>query len=238
MADLHLINTGLFSSPVEIFRDLRTLFLLKTGGRSVLLTHFMITLKRLFFAAMAGIFVGILAGAFMGLSKWVYRFLDPILSLIMPIPGIAMAPIFIVWMGFGDQTIIAVGAIATFFPVAYNTSTGVRSVDKQLVRAARIMGAKKIRILVQVYLPWAAVYLGNGIKLGLARGWRTVIAVEFIAAANWGLGYMIWDGAEYLRAGIVYGGIILLAITFTLIEKGLIGGLERVTIEKWGMVGY
>jgi ABC-type nitrate/sulfonate/bicarbonate transport system permease component len=73
-------------------------------------------------------------------------------------------------------------------------------------------------------------------KLGLARCWRTVIAVEFIAAANWGLGYMVWAAAEYLNAGIVYGGIILLALTFTLIEKGLINQLENMTIEKWGMV--
>ena len=147
-----------------------------------------------------------------------------------------MAPLFIVWMGFGNPTIITVGAIATFFPIAYNTSTGIRSIDNQLVRAAQIMGANRLAVLSQVYIPWAAVYLFTGVKLGLARCWRTVIAVEFIAAANWGLGYMIWDAAEYLRAGIVYGGIILLAVIFTIIEKGLIVPFERITIEKWGMV--
>ena len=62
--------------------------------------------------------------------------------------------------------------------------------------------------------------------------------MEFIAAANWGLGYMIWDAAEYLRAGIVYGGIILLSLTFTSIEKGLIVPFEKMTIEKWGMVRH
>jgi len=236
LATFGLINTGLSSAPAKILRDLADLFNQKIAGHSVLLSHLLITLRRLFMAALGGMAVGILAGVFMGLSQRFYRFLDPIITLIMPIPGIAMAPLFIIWMGFGDPTIITVGAIAAFFPVAYNTSTGVRSIDTQLVRAAAIMGAKRFTILTNVYIPWSAVYIFTGIKLGLARCWRTVVAVEFIAAANWGLGYMIWDAAEYLRASVVYGGIILLALTFTSIEKGLIAPFERVTIEKWGMV--
>ena len=236
LAAFEVINTGLFSTPVKIVGDFADLFHQKSAGHSMLLSHLFITLKRLFTAALGGMVVGILIGVCMGLSQRIYRFLDPIITLIMPIPGIAMAPLFVIWMGFGDPTIITVGSIATFFPVAYNTATGVRSIDTQLVRAAAIMGAKQCTVLFNVYLPWAAVYIFTGVKLGLARCWRTVIAVEFIAAANWGLGYMIWDAAEYLRAGIVYGGIILLALIFTFIEKGLIIPFERITIEKWGMV--
>jgi ABC-type nitrate/sulfonate/bicarbonate transport system permease component len=231
-----VINAGLFPSPATILNDLKELLYQETAGRSFLLTHLVITLKRLFYAAVGGTFVGFIVGIGIGLSYRFYRFCDPIITVIMPIPGIAMAPLFIIWLGFGDVTIITAGAVATFFPVAHNTSIGVRSIDRQLVRAAQIMGAKRINILSQVYIPWSAVYLFTGIKLGLARCWRTVIAVEFIAAANWGLGYMIWDAAEYLNASIVYGGIILLAITFTLIEKGLINFFERVTIVKWGMI--
>ena len=236
LATFGLINAGLFSAPAKILRDLADLLNQKIAGHSILMSHLLITLKRLFTAAFVGMLAGILVGVCMGLSQRIYRFLDPIITLIMPIPGIAMAPLFIIWMGFGAPTIITVGAIAAFFPVAYNTSTGVRSIDIQLVRAAAIMGAKRFTILTNVYVPWAAVYIFTGIKLGLARCWRTVIAVEFIAAANWGLGYMIWDAAEYLQAGIVYGGIILLAFTFTFIEKGLIAPFEKITIEKWGMV--
>ncbi len=235
-ADYEWINSALFSSPRIILDEATALLHQHVGEKSVLLTHIGITLKRLFWAALCGIVAGMAAGTLMGLSQGIYRFFDPLITLIMPIPGIAMAPLFIIWMGFGDPTIITVGAIATFFPVAYNTSTGVRSIDVQLVRAASIMGARKVTILTRVYIPWAAVYIFTGVKLGLARCWRTVIAVEFIAAANWGLGYMIWDAAEYLRSGVVYGGIILMALLFTFIEKGLIVPFERLTIEKWGMV--
>jgi len=236
LARLELINTGLFPPPLVILGDLNDLLKQQVLGQSVLLTHLTTTLKRLLLAATEGTLVGFVAGLCMGLSYRFYRFFDPIITVIMPIPGIAMAPLFIIWLGFGDVTIVTVGAIATFFPVAHNTSTGVRSVDKQLVRAAQIMGARRIKVLTQVYIPWSSVYLFTGIKLGLARCWRTVIAVEFIAAANWGFGYMIWDAAEYLNASVVYGGIVLLALTFTFLEKGLINSLEHLTVEKWGML--
>jgi NitT/TauT family transport system permease protein len=230
------IDVALFSAPTRIIHALTSLYQQEIAGNSVLLTHLSVTLKRLLKAAAEGITLGIAIGTFMGLSQIAYRFLDPIITWVMPIPGIAMAPLFIVWIGFGDQTIITVAAIATIFPIAYNTSTGIRSIDGQLVRAARIMGANRFTVVWRVYFPWAAAFIFTGIKLGLARCWRTVIAVEFIAAANWGLGYMIWDAAEYLDASIVYGGIIILAGIFTLIEKGFISPFEKVTIERWGLV--
>jgi ABC-type nitrate/sulfonate/bicarbonate transport system permease component len=236
LSDNRVINPGLFSAPLTVLEDLTDLLHRDLNGRSVLIGHLLTTVKRLALAALCGTLAGALAGILMGLSKAVHRFFDPLIALIMPIPGIAMAPLFIVWLGFGDPTIIAIGAIATFFPVAYNTSAGIRSVDRQLIRAARIMGTGKLPMLLNVYLPWSSVHLFIGFKLGLARCWRTVIAVELVASANWGLGYMIWDAAEHLNSGVVYGGILIMAVLFTAIEKGLILRLEKTTIEKWGMV--
>jgi len=236
LAATGVLQPGIFSSPSAILKEMLAIWSEQVDGRSVLLAHLLVTLKRLFLASMLGILAGIAVGFCMGLSQSFYRFLDPLITIIMPIPGIAMAPLFIIWMGFGDATIITVCAVATFFPVAYNTCTGVRSMDHRLVQAAYIMGANRGTVMTQVYGPWSAVYVFTGIKLGLARCWRTVIAVEFIVAADRGLGYMIWDAASYLRASIVFGGIILTALIFASIEKGMIRPLERVTIEKWGMV--
>jgi ABC-type nitrate/sulfonate/bicarbonate transport system permease component len=68
----------------------------------------------------------------------------------------------------------------------------------------------------------------------LARGWRTIIAVEMMAASLLGLGYMIFSARDYLRPSIIYGGIIVLAVTYFLIEN-VIKWIERRTVEKWGM---
>ena len=230
------VNASLFAPPSSIFRDLGQLHMRKLPERSVLLTHIGASLQRVFLAASLGTVVGVLMGVLMGTSRLIYRFFDPIITLLMPIPGIAQAPLFIIWLGFGDPTIITVGAIATFFPIALNTAAGVRSADRQIVRAARIMGVSQAASLFRVFLPAAGGHIMAGVKLGWARCWRTVIAVEFVAAASWGLGYMIWDASEYIRSGIVYGGILLMMIVYFVIEQVLFDGIERVTVRRWGMI--
>lgn len=231
-----LMNGRLFPPPLDILSELATVLLPNEAGDSILLKHLAVTLERLALATAIGSAAGIVMGVLMGLVRSAHKALDGILTFFMPIPGIAMAPLFIVWMGFGSPAIVSVAAIAAFFPVVHNTAAGIRSMDKTLVKSAKIVGAGKISILLQVYLPWSALFIFNGFKLGLARCWRTVVAVEFIAAANWGLGYMIWDAAEYLRSGVVYGGIIILAATYVCIEFILISPLERITVERWGML--
>ena len=175
-------------------------------------------------------------GILMGASRLIYRFFDPIITILMPIPGIAQAPLFIVWLGFGDPTIITIGAIAAFFPIAFNTAAGVRSIDPQVIRAGQIMGVSKTASYAQIYLPSAAGHIMAGIRLGWARCWRTVIAVEFVAAASWGLGYMIWDASEYIRSGVVYGGILLLMVIYFIIERLLLDSVEHLTVRRWGMI--
>jgi ABC-type nitrate/sulfonate/bicarbonate transport system permease component len=147
-----------------------------------------------------------------------------------------MAPVFIVWFGFGDPTIITIGIIVAFFPIVYNAATGARSVDLQHIKAAKIMGAKRKDLFLHVYLPHSASHLIIGSKLGLARCWRTIIAVEFIAATSYGLGYMIWNAYEYLNVTVVYTGVIILAIVFFIIEKTIIRHIEIRTIERWGVI--
>lgn len=232
----HVISGALFSQPTRIAAEIQSIHTRELPERSLLLQHIGATTYRLVVASFIGILTGIAAGLVMGTSPAVYRFFNPLMTALMPIPGIALAPLFIVWIGFGNPTIISLGGLAAFFPIAYNVTAGVRSVDQQLVRAATITGSTGLRVAFQVYLPWAMSYLLTGVKLGLARCWRTIIAVEFIAATNYGLGYMIWDAASYLRSGIVFGGIAILIVFYFVLEKGLLNLLEARTIRRWGMV--
>lgn len=235
-ASTALINPMLYPPPSRILTDLGRVYALESNGNSMLVEHMAATLRRLFLATALGTGLGIITGVAMGLSARIYEHLNRFITFLMPIPGIAMAPVFIIWLGFGDPAIISVSAIAAFFPVVANTAAGLRSVDPSLAQSARIMGAGPLGVLFHVYIPWSAVYIFTGVKLGLARCWRTVVAVELIAAANWGLGYMIWDAAEYMNSGVVYGGILILGLTYVVIEQALILPLERVTVVRWGMM--
>ena len=233
---LNILSPSLISRPSEIFTVLYDL-LSKTApsGMPLLLAHIYSSLYRLLYAYLIALAVGIGLGILMGQNDKVYWFFEPLITLALSIPGIAWAPIFMVWLGFGDPTILTVGVLAAFFPIVYNTAAGVRSIKKELIWAAQSMGADEKTIFFKVLLPASLGYIFTGIKLGLARGWRTIIAVEMIAGTLWGLGFMIYDAREYLRPSIIYAGIIVLAVTYFVIE-GLIKLLEKRTIEKWGMV--
>ena len=223
-----IVNPALFSKPSLIFIKI-------SESSSELSFHILFTFYRLIISFFIALFIGTALGMVMGYKKQIYQFFNPLITTVMTVPGIAMAPLFIVWLGFGDPTIITIGIIVAFFPIVYNAAAGARSVDPQFIKAAKIMGARKRDLFLHVYLPHSTSYLIIGSKLGLARCWRTIIAVEFIAATSYGLGYMIWDAYEYLNVTVVYSGVIILAITFFIIEKTIIRYIEKRTIERWGV---
>ncbi len=235
-ARLEWVNPVLFPAPSAIISELVDLFEKGLPAHSELINHTLATLKRLGIGFSVGVLAGIFMGVLMGLSNPVFHFFNPLILVLMSIPGIALAPLFIIWLGFGDPTIITLGALSTFFPVVYSTTTGVRSVDKQMVRAAQIMGATPLQVIMSVYIPWSAAFVFNGVKLGLVRGWMTVIAVEFVAASNYGLGYMIWYATERLKADVVYAGILVMILIYFILDKLLIENVEKKTIARWGMI--
>lgn len=231
-----VIDPTLFSSPSEIFGALYTLFQTKSPtGQSLLLVHIYSSLCRLVIAFAAAVASGLGLGLLMGWKNHIYRSIDPLITVAMPVPGLAWTPIFVFWLGFGELPVITVGALAAFFPIVYNMATGVRSVSKKLIWLSKSMGADEKTIFLKVFLPWSAPYLFTGLKLGLARGWRTIIAVELIAGTLSGLGFMIFNAREYGRSYIIYVGIVILAGIYFLIEK-VITWAEKRSVQKWGMV--
>ncbi len=234
---LQLISPILFPPPTKVFLRLYTLLLSQTlAGQSLLLTHIYYSLYRLLVGFAGGALAGVLLGIVMGVNKHFRAYFNPLISLLMPIPGITWTPILILWLGFGDPTIITVSLITTFFPVVYNTTAGVRSINKELIWASQTMGANKRGIFWKVLLPGSAAYIFNGLKLGLARCWRTLIAVEMLAASLWGLGYMIFDAREFLQTDVIYAGIIVVGVVFLVIEKTIVRFAEKRTVEKWGVL--
>ncbi len=236
LSQARVIDPALFSSPSEIFQALYRLAQMQSSsGQSILLSHVYASLRRLLTSFILAVACGVSLGLLMGWKNSVYQFLDPIITVAMPVPGLAWTPIFVLWLDFGELPIIAVGALAAFFPIVYNMAVGVRSVSAKLVWLSKSMGATGRTVFLKVFIPWSMPYLFTGFKLGLARGWRTIIAVELIAGVLSGLGFMIFDAREYGRSYTIYGGIMVLAVIYFLLEN-IVKWVEKQTIEKWGMV--
>ncbi|NHJ03066.1 MAG: ABC transporter permease [Candidatus Heimdallarchaeota archaeon] len=248
---VHVLDPALFSRPSKILSTIYTmafvdmvkididlpLVTIITGDSlyvGTLILDIISSINRLVVSFVLASIVGILIGLIMGTNPFIFRFLNVILTTFLPIPGIAWAPIFLVWLGFGDSTLIAVGFIAALFPIIQNVSISTTSVDKKMVWASKSMGANDLSLFLHVLLPNSFPFLFTGFKLGLARAWRTIIAVELISSASAGLGVMIFTAREFLQPYKIYGGIFVLAILYFMIEL-LLRLLEKQTIEKWGM---
>src|SRR6202161_1021065 len=141
----------------------------------VLPHHALDTLARLIagftLAALAGVTIGIL----MGRSR---RFEDialPLVSIGAPIPGLAYAPLFLLWFGLGNKSAILLVAFVSAFPIIFNTWTGVKAVKEIWVRAAQAMGADDRRLFRHVIVPGALPYILTGLRLGLAQAWRILV---------------------------------------------------------------
>jgi NitT/TauT family transport system permease protein len=229
-------QSGVF--PPRLFPPLEevaaTLVRLSTAG--ILPHHAAETLFRLgagfAIAATAGIAIGIA----MGRSRRAEDLLLPLVSIGAPIPGLAYAPLFLLWFGLGNTgSIILVGFVAAF-PIILNSWTGVKAVKEIWVRAAQTMGADSRRLFRHVIFPGALPYILAGLRLGLAQAWRILVAVEMLAAVDWGLGWLIFGAREFLNTDAMLAGIAVIGAIGLTLEKFVFQRLENYTVVRWGMM--
>jgi len=185
--------------------------------------------------ALAGVF-GVTVGVLMGRSRRAEDILLPLVSICAPIPGLAYAPLFLLWFGLGDMSAVLLVGFVSAFPVIFNSWTGVKAVKEIWVRSAQSMGADNRRLFRHVILPGALPYILTGMRLGLAQAWRILVAVEMLAAVPWGLGWMIFGSRKFLNTDIMLAGIAVIAIIGLVLEKFAFQKIENYTVVRWGMV--
>ena len=185
--------------------------------------------------ALAGVF-GVTVGVLMGRSRRAEDILLPLVSICAPIPGLAYAPLFLLWFGLGDMSAVLLVGFVSAFPVIFNSWTGVKAVKEIWVRSAQSMGADNRRLFRHVILPGALPYILTGLRLGLAQAWRILVAVEMLAAVPWGLGWMIFGSRKFLNTDIMLAGIAVIAIIGLVLEKFAFQKIEHYTVVRWGMV--
>jgi NitT/TauT family transport system permease protein len=183
-------------------------------------------------AAVAGVAVGIA----MGRSRLAEDVMLPLVSIGAPIPGIAYAPLFLLWFGLGNLSTVLLVAFVSAFPIIFNTWTGVKAVKEIWVRSAQAMGADDRRLFRRVILPGALPYILTGLRLGLAQAWRILVGVEMLAAVPWGLGWLIFGAREFLNTDVILAGVAVIGIIGLALEKLVFQRIEEFTVVRWGMM--
>ncbi len=209
---------------------------IRLTASGILPHHVLDTLMRLTAGFALAAVVGVAIGFAMGRSRRAEDIFLPLVSIGAPIPGIAYAPLFLLWFGLGNKTTVLLVGFVSAFPIIFNTWTGVKAVKEIWVRSAQAMGADNRRLFRHVILPGALPYTLTGLRLGLAQAWRILVGVEMLAAVPWGLGWMIFGAREFLNTDVMLAGVVVIGAIGLALEKLVFQRLENYTVVRWGMM--
>jgi NitT/TauT family transport system permease protein len=177
-----------------------------------------------------GAAVGLGLGFILGRSKLLSELLEPFIIGLYSIPKIALAPLFIVWLGLGMPSKVAVVVLASFFLVFFNTYSGLLNVNEELVRLARLMGASWYQCVFRVILPSAAHQIFIGLKTAVPYAVIGAVIGEYIGS-NEGLGHFILYASQTYDAPALFSGILAL-ILIVFVSNYALSRLERRLI-RW-----
>ncbi len=203
----------IFKFPEFILPQPETVFiewylLLKSG---LLLDHTLVTLYETLAGFIIGVLLGLIPGYFIAKSKQVEQTLSPYLVALQTAPKIALAPLIVIWFGFGPLSKIVIVALIVFFPILVNTIVGIRSVDKNLLDLMKISGATRLQIFRLVELPAALPVLFAAFKTGITLAVIGAVVGEFVGA-NSGLGYLTIYAAGLMNTPQVFVAILQLTV--------------------------
>jgi NitT/TauT family transport system permease protein len=176
--------------------------------------HIYVTLIEIAVGYSLGAAFGLVLGFVLGRSKFLSAAFEPYIMGLYSIPKIALAPVFVVWLGLGMASKVAVVLVASFFLVFFNTYAGLLSINEELVRLARLMGASWPHTVLRVILPAAAPQIFLGLRTAVPYAVIGAVIGEYIGSSE-GLGYFILYASQTYDAPSLFAGIIILvAIVF------------------------
>ena len=182
--------------------------------------HMYVTLIEIALGYALGAAFGLTLGFILGRSQFLSAALQPYIIGLYSIPKIALAPVFIVWLGLGIASKIAVVFVASFFLVFFNTYAGLLAVNEELVRLARLMGASWPQALWRVIVPAAAQQIFLGLRTAVPYAVIGAVIGEYIGS-NEGLGYFILYASQTYDAPSLFAGIIILVAIVFAVNFGL-----------------
>ncbi|HXC30560.1 MAG TPA: ABC transporter permease [Stellaceae bacterium] len=174
--------------------------------------------------------VGVLLAIAITSSEAVREALYPNIVMFQVIPKIALAPLFIVWLGVGGRSIITVGVFIAFFPVVVSTATGLVSAKPDVLQLCRSLTASEWQVFRLARFPYAMPYLFAGMKVGVTMAMIGVVVGEFITAQA-GLGYIIMFASSAGETATVLAAIVVLC-AIGLVLYGVVG-LGELAVARW-----
>ncbi|MFL5868287.1 MAG: ABC transporter permease [Thermoleophilaceae bacterium] len=204
VASLHSVDDLTLASPVETFRALRS-------DWSLLMDNARVTLVEV----LLGLAISVVAGVGFAIAMHIWRPLReaayPLLVASQAIPIVVLAPIFVLAFDYGMGPKLAIVALICFFPLTVNVLDGLRSVEPELLKLMRSLGASRLQSLVKVELPATLPFFFSGLRIAATVSVIGAVFGEW-AGADEGLGRLVLLGNNQLQTPRVYAGIVILTV--------------------------
>lgn len=220
-------NAALFPSPLQAFQAL-----LEMVTNGILFTHIGASMYRFAAGYLSSVIIAVLLGLILGRLPKVFQYINPAVQLLRPISPMAWMPFIVLWFGIGDIPAIVIIFIAAFFPVLLSTVSAVGGIDPIYLKVSENFGIRQPQIMWKVIFPAAFPQIANGIHLALGTAWVFLVAGEMVGAQS-GLGYLVIDARNNLRADILFADIIVIGLIGLLLDT-LLKVAEKQILKAWG----
>ena len=220
-----MLNPLYLPSPSQIGAALVDLF---SDGR--IWPH----LEATFTAALSGLVLGIAVGVVLGvaaaLMRLVAELLEPVMTLLNAVPRVILAPLFVIWLGIGLASKIALSFILVAVLIFFTVFTGIRQVDRRMVERVITLGGDRWALVRHVYLPSVTAWILSNLKIAVGFAFTGALVGEFVAATR-GLGYLLSFAQSTYNAALMFALIFLILVVVLLIF-GIAGRLEKYLL-RW-----
>jgi NitT/TauT family transport system permease protein len=156
--------------------------------------------------------IGIPVGLLMGSNHIVDLTLSPYVWAMTSLPRVALIPLLILILGFGNSMQLTIIVLSAVFPIMVNCMAGVKTVDPSLIRAGKVFGAGRVQMYLKIILPFTLPFVISGINQGIARGLVGMLIGELLGGGGAGLGYLLDRAGDQFDAPMLYATLIILAV--------------------------
>ena len=183
----------------------------------------------------SSVLIALIAGLILGWYSKVWAYLNPIVQVLRPISPVAWLPFIVLFFGIGEAPAIVIIFLAAFFPVLLATIAAVQKLDPIYLKVAQNFGIGTPAIFTKIILPAIFPQIATGLHLALGTAWVFLVAGEMVGAQS-GLGFLIIDARNNLRADLLMAAIIAIGLLGLLLDSAM-SLAERRLCRAWGIQG-
>ncbi len=213
----------LLPGPIGVFNEIIAI-------HGVLLENGLVTLREILIGFGLSVLFGFPLAIAIAFSRPVARLLYPVLIVSNAVPKVAVAPLFLIWFGFGAKTNAILALLTAVFPIVINTALGLTEINRDLVKLGRVMGGTPARVFWYIRLPAALPSIFAGLKVSITLATIGASVGELVAGQA-GLGYLAQFSAGQLKTNYTFACIVVLSLMGVALFYTMVG-LEA-TIIRW-----